>query len=282
MLDSEAWYFTDSQFRVWIAILLHVNWNHTKARHNGEIIQVEPGQMVTSRGHLSEISGVAQSTVNRAIDQLERSDMIETDRTASGTLLTVSNWQRYQKTPREEDRPDSESYSESDNESYNDSDVESDSESDTLKELEEGEECSTSTTSSSEESPEGGSEGDQLNKAKLMQWTRHKLTKAKQHPDFQALDEFMEDAVSAFGWMVHKRGFEDYELIWIYKNYFAVLVRAIVKGWKEDDNPYGYLKTKVESDIEPEMREARPWQNRNHQKRVERKRKKIRAKFGDD
>lgn len=96
IMDSKVWFYTHAQFRVWLTILLSVNWKEGWSRHRGEEIKLEPGQMTTSREHLVEESGASKKVVRDTLSKLEKDGMIETDRSSGGTLLTVCHWDKYQ------------------------------------------------------------------------------------------------------------------------------------------------------------------------------------------
>ena len=98
MKGSKVWYYTHGQFRVWMTILMSVNWTESWARFNGDEVKLEPGQMVTSRSHLVEESRTSKSVVRDTLTKLEKDEMINMERSSEGTLLTVLNWGEYQQT----------------------------------------------------------------------------------------------------------------------------------------------------------------------------------------
>lgn len=123
MKESKVWYYTPSQFKVWMTILMEVNWKPGWGRFDGEEVKVEPGQMLTSRKHLSDCSGVGKNTVRDTLTKLEKDDMIKCKRTSQGTLITVLNWGKYQKTENQgTNEPNSEANNEGDSEGDNDED----------------------------------------------------------------------------------------------------------------------------------------------------------------
>ena len=114
--ESKVWNYTEGQFKVFMAILLHCNWREEWGRFNGKEVKIKPGQLPTSREHLSRVSGMGGNTVRRTLEKLERDDIIETKRTSRGTLITVLNWGKYQGT---EDTPTSQGYNRGYNQGYN-------------------------------------------------------------------------------------------------------------------------------------------------------------------
>lgn len=154
MKDSRVWHYTDAQFKVWMTILLSVNWDESWARVGGEEKKLEPGQMVTSRQHLANESGVSGDIVYTTWEKLEEHSMIHRESHNDGTLITVLNWDKYQ----QRGKPGhSDTHSDSHNDSYN----ESYNESYTHKEVQEREEHKESTRSDSDESgtPDRSKEG---------------------------------------------------------------------------------------------------------------------------
>jgi len=94
--ESKVWYYTESQLKVWITILTLVNYKTGWSRHDGEEIELDPGQMTTSMEYISKEAGVSHNIVRKTLNKLEDDGMITTDRTNKGTLLTVLNWGDYQ------------------------------------------------------------------------------------------------------------------------------------------------------------------------------------------
>ena len=83
--------------KIWVCLI-------AKATHTGfdvffgkEKITLEPGQLITSRRSLSIITGVQESKIERVLKRLKNEQKIEQVSTSVSRLITVVNWERYQK-----------------------------------------------------------------------------------------------------------------------------------------------------------------------------------------
>lgn len=85
-----------SEFEAWIYILLSVNYAPAKISVNGQLIEVNEGQLLTSIAKLSDNFKWSRKKVSRFLDGLERDQMLSQERTSKYTLLTVINWAYYQ------------------------------------------------------------------------------------------------------------------------------------------------------------------------------------------
>lgn len=100
-MESYVWSLKPAYYKVWQTILLSVNWKESTMEFGGEPRTIKPGQMVTGREDLANRAGkgVSESQVQRALEKFESSGMIERESNNKGSLLTVVNWGKYQKTP---------------------------------------------------------------------------------------------------------------------------------------------------------------------------------------
>jgi hypothetical protein len=64
---------------------------------NGQIIIVKEGQLITGRDQLSDATGIHRSSVERILDFLENEHQIEQQKTTKYRLITILNWDGYQK-----------------------------------------------------------------------------------------------------------------------------------------------------------------------------------------
>ena len=84
-------------FRIWLHILLSVNHKQKSFIWNNKKMTLNPGQGILSIRGISEELKIPNSTVRRAFEYLETESQIKTERTTKYTLVTVLNWQSYQK-----------------------------------------------------------------------------------------------------------------------------------------------------------------------------------------
>ena len=85
-------------FSVWVTLLLLANHDdeHTFI-WNGRQIELKEGQFITGRKTLSEQTGVPETTIERILDYLESSGQIGQQKNTKNRLITILNWETYQK-----------------------------------------------------------------------------------------------------------------------------------------------------------------------------------------
>jgi len=92
--------FTDKPaewFKLWIMILLRVNWRPSVFRpHAGESVEIPAGSMVTSLEKLAHTGELTKEQARKCLDYLERTHVITLQRTHHWTKISVLNWRTYQ------------------------------------------------------------------------------------------------------------------------------------------------------------------------------------------
>lgn len=91
------WYDDINVFRIWIHLLLTVNWKD--GRYRGQ--EVKAGERVVSMHKLSEEIGLSVQTIMRTLNKLETSGELKTTRNTSGTLISLMKWGEYQSLDQE-------------------------------------------------------------------------------------------------------------------------------------------------------------------------------------
>lgn len=84
------------RWHAWEDILLSVCHEHQEFYSKGELVKLEPGQMVTSYSKLAERWGWSVGKVRRFLSTLTGTGMSTLTGTPSGTVLTVENWVKFQ------------------------------------------------------------------------------------------------------------------------------------------------------------------------------------------
>ena len=98
--------YKDSQFiHIWIYLLLNATHKHRKARFKGETIELKPGQLITGRLSISKVTGVHPSKVQRVLKMLNIDHQIEQQACNVNSLITIVNWDRYQKIDHQSEQP---------------------------------------------------------------------------------------------------------------------------------------------------------------------------------
>ena len=82
---------------VWVHLLLMANHSETSFIWNGKKQVIKEGQVLTGLKKLSEKTGVTQATIYRILKYLEDEKQIKQQKTTKYTLITILNWDRYQK-----------------------------------------------------------------------------------------------------------------------------------------------------------------------------------------
>ena len=83
---------------VWLFLLCKATTQDYKARFNGEVITLHPGQLITSKQSISNsfFIGLSATTVKRVLDMLEKEEMIEQKISNKNRLITIKKWAEYQ------------------------------------------------------------------------------------------------------------------------------------------------------------------------------------------
>lgn len=80
----------------WIDILLMVNHKKNKILFDNELIEVAPGERITSERKLSERWGWSRTKVRNFLKLLQDDDMLKVNKTTKKTTLKVVNYNKYQ------------------------------------------------------------------------------------------------------------------------------------------------------------------------------------------
>lgn len=86
----------DRGFRLFAWLLSHANWKASRARFNGELIDLLPGQLITASTELSKSLVMPRTTIERKLDWFEKCGSITQKTGNLGRLITIVNWLDYQ------------------------------------------------------------------------------------------------------------------------------------------------------------------------------------------
>ena len=81
---------------LWVILLLKANHKENKMIWNNDVIVIKEGQFITGRKELSKQSGLSETTIERVLDYLEKSNQIGQQKTTKYRLITIVNWKDYQ------------------------------------------------------------------------------------------------------------------------------------------------------------------------------------------
>jgi hypothetical protein len=92
-------------FRIWIAILLGVNWKAGKWWDGSKEVIIPAGSMVTSVDKLAKKSKSTVRQTRNALEYLKTTNTLAIKTTSHYSIVTVVNWDSYQKAPESEGKP---------------------------------------------------------------------------------------------------------------------------------------------------------------------------------
>ncbi len=83
-------------FAIWSYLLLKATHKPYKNYHGGELIELNPGQLITGRKKISSHFNMSESKVQRVLKKLENEQLIEQQTKSTNRLITILNWCNYQ------------------------------------------------------------------------------------------------------------------------------------------------------------------------------------------
>lgn len=96
---NNHWVASDHRaFHLWVYLLMEVNHVTGKTTIDGKMVEVKPGQTITSIDKLSKKIGITWRTVKKIIDDFLVDEMITAEPCGRGILLTICNYESYQGT----------------------------------------------------------------------------------------------------------------------------------------------------------------------------------------
>ena len=81
---------------LWNTLLLLAQHKPSEFIFAGERRRLLPGQFLTGRKKLAEISGISESQVERILKYLENAQQIQQDKTNKYRIITIVRWDSYQ------------------------------------------------------------------------------------------------------------------------------------------------------------------------------------------
>jgi len=90
---------------VWMYLLLKATHQLYPVNFDGRIIELKPGQLVTGRHAIAEVTGVHNSKVKRILAVMRTDQQIDQQAGVKGSVITVLNWTRYQSSEQQNGQP---------------------------------------------------------------------------------------------------------------------------------------------------------------------------------
>ena len=95
LLDSAV--MTKSAYlHLWVTLLLMASHKETKFIFNDKEQTLMPGQLLTGRKRLEEITRIPQTTIERILKVLENGHQIAQRKTTKYRIISIINWEKYQ------------------------------------------------------------------------------------------------------------------------------------------------------------------------------------------
>lgn len=108
ILDNTAWAQGSNIQRVlMITLLAKAWWKPGKYIWAGRVVHMQPGQLITTLGELTELCSASKSNIRTALDHLETVEFLTRQSTHRGMLISIVNWGKYQQDTSEVSTPDS-------------------------------------------------------------------------------------------------------------------------------------------------------------------------------
>lgn len=96
-IREKGYYRKSAYVHLWLHLLLLASYREKEFLWNGKIIKLKKGEFVTGRHSLSEDTGIASSTIERILKVFENEHQIGQQKTNKYRLITILNWESYQK-----------------------------------------------------------------------------------------------------------------------------------------------------------------------------------------
>ena len=89
---------------LWIHLLLMANHKETTFIWNNQKQTLKKGQLLTGRKELSKKTGIGESQVYKILKYLKKEQQIEQQTSTKFTIITIVNWDNYQKREQQKEQ----------------------------------------------------------------------------------------------------------------------------------------------------------------------------------
>lgn len=101
LADSDLWLGeTFSRGQAWVDLLIRASWKDRDAMIQGGVVHIRTGELISSERALMDRWRWSKDKLRRFLAQLERLDMITTDRGPRGTRIMIAHYSAYQRADR--------------------------------------------------------------------------------------------------------------------------------------------------------------------------------------
>lgn len=81
---------------LWIHLLVDANHEPSRIVHGNSIINLKPGQLLTSRKRMVEETGINRNKIERILKMFKSEQQIEQQSFVNFRMITITNWHKYQ------------------------------------------------------------------------------------------------------------------------------------------------------------------------------------------
>ena len=104
LLDNPVVTKDNDYLAVWIYLLLEATHSEVKRDFNGEFITLKKGQLITGRKSINSILKISESKIQRILKTFESEQQIEQQTNGKGRLISILNWDKYQKSEQQSEQ----------------------------------------------------------------------------------------------------------------------------------------------------------------------------------
>lgn len=98
--------FKDAKWlQVWIKCLVLATHNPFKTVFNGKVVELQPGQFITSRKSLARETHMHESSIERILRTLEIEQQIEQQGGVASRLISITKWEEFQNGEQDDELP---------------------------------------------------------------------------------------------------------------------------------------------------------------------------------
>lgn len=105
ILDNPIICKDSEYFSVWCYLMLNATHAEYDVEFKNERITLKSGQLITGRKSISEKFNISDSKVQRILKKLEIEQQIEQQTSTKNRLISIVNWDQYQKSEQQEEQP---------------------------------------------------------------------------------------------------------------------------------------------------------------------------------
>lgn len=104
MLDNPIICNDNDYFRVWVQLLLMATHKEMKVVFGNDTKILRQGELITGRDEIAKKCNISSSKVERILKRLKTEHQIEQQTSTKGRLITVLNWEQYQKSEQQNEQ----------------------------------------------------------------------------------------------------------------------------------------------------------------------------------